>query len=182
MPPAAEGLPPRYAAERELPPYRYVPGLHAHPTAHENGHSYGRDEPDPPYVSPQRWWESLEYLYGVDLFNRRFYWEAHEAWESVWHTCDKSGTQGLFVQGLIQISAALLRWHMGTERGARKLYREGRAKLGRAAGESPAGYMGIALAEWIVELDRIFGRLFELPAGSQPAPELPVIRLLVPAA
>jgi hypothetical protein len=176
-PPLEEELPPRYAPERELPPYRYVPGVHAHPTAHEEGHSYARAEPDPPYLPAERWAESIEYLYGVDLFNRRFYWEAHEAWEAVWHTCNKSGTQGLFVQGLIQISAALLRWHMGTERGARKLHRDGRAKLERAARESPLEYMGISIATWIDELDRIFARLFELAAGTQPAPALPVIHL-----
>ncbi len=24
------------------------------------------------------------YLYGIDLFNAQFYWEAHEVWESLW--------------------------------------------------------------------------------------------------
>jgi hypothetical protein len=176
-PPREEELPPRYAPQHELPPYRYVPGLFPHPTAHEEGHSYGRPEPAASYLPAQEWAASDLYRFGVDLFNRHYYWEAHEAWEAVWHTCNKSSTQGLFVQGLIQISAALLRWHMGTERGARKLHHEGRAKLELAANESPHDYMGIAVREWIDETDRIFARLFELPAGEEPAPELPRIRL-----
>ena len=151
-PPEEAQLPPRYAPCAELPAYRYVPGLFPHPTAHSDGH-------------------------GVDLFNRRYYWEAHEAWEAFWHACDKARTQGLFIQGLIQISAALLRWHMGTERGVRKLYGEGRAKLERAAGESPADYMGLAVAAWLGELNRIFEQLLSALETDDLDPEFPLIRL-----
>ncbi len=168
-------LPPRYAPQRALPPYRYVPGRAPHPTADPAGHSFGHDEPEAVRLGPERWRDNEAYLFGVDLFNRRFYWEAHEAWEAFWHTCDKSGTQGLFVQGLIQISAALLRWHMGTERGARKLYAEGRAKLERAQRQAPQDYMGLPVAAWLEELEALFAQLFEWP---EPTPPLPVIRLL----
>jgi hypothetical protein len=176
-PPEEAQLPPRYAPCAELPAYRYVPGLFPHPTAHSDGHSFGRPEPEAAPLPPERWRDNLSYLYGVDLFNRRYYWEAHEAWEAFWHACDKARTQGLFIQGLIQISAALLRWHMGTERGVRKLYNDGRAKLNRAARESPADYMGLAVVAWLDDLDRIFSGLLtalETDAGDV---EFPQIRL-----
>ncbi|UCE01877.1 MAG: hypothetical protein JSW67_11485, partial [Candidatus Latescibacterota bacterium] len=54
-PPREEELPPRYAPHRELPAYRYVPGLHPHPTAHEEGHSYARPEPDASYLPAEEW-------------------------------------------------------------------------------------------------------------------------------
>lgn len=168
-------LPRRYAPGRALPPYRYVPGRGPHPTADPAGHSFGHDEPVAGSSPPEQWRDNEAYLFAVDLFNRRFYWEAHEAWEAVWHTCDKRGTQGLFVQGLIQIAAALLRWHMGTERGARKLYAEGRAKLEPARREFPKSYMGLPVATWLDELEAIFAELFEWPEDTPP---LPVIRLL----
>jgi len=175
VPPDASKLPERYAPELALPPYRYVPGFAPHPTAHPEGHSHGRPEVDSVHLPPERWYEDRAYRSGVDLFNRAYYWEAHEMWEAVWHGCDKSRTQGLFVQGLIQISAALLRWHMGSERGTHKLYQEGRAKLELAFHESPGGYMGIPLANWLPELDGIFRRLLKWP---ETTPPLPVIRLL----
>jgi len=178
-PPDESQLPPRYAPQRTLPPYRYVPGRAPHPTAHEEGHSYGHPAPDAVFMPPSAWRDNEEYLHGVDLFNRRYYWEAHEAWEAVWHTCNKNATHGLFIQGLIQISAGLLRWHMGTERGARKLYGAGRAKLDHAIAESPEDYMGVRIADWAEEIDRIFAHLFAVKEPTASHPTLPVIRLLV---
>lgn len=177
--PDEASLPPRYAPERPLPAYRYVPGFHPHPTADPEGHSFGADEPDIEFVPPEAWRRSAEYLFGVDLFNRRYYWEAHEAWELVWHTCDKARTQGLFVQGLIQIAAALLKWHMGSEAGARKLYDNGMARLEPARRGFPAGYMGIALEAFARDVEVCFERLLATP--DDPAPRLPVIALQVAA-
>ena len=35
----------RYCPNRPLPPYRFVPGLHPHPTRNPAGHSFGRAAP-----------------------------------------------------------------------------------------------------------------------------------------
>jgi hypothetical protein len=177
-PPDDSALPPRYAPARALPPYRHVPGLSPHPTMDPAGHSYGHPEPQLEASPPEAWRSNEEYLFGVDLFNRRYYWEAHEAWESVWHTCDKARTQGLFLQGLIQLSAALLRWHMGSEAGTRKLHTAALEKLLVACRESPESYMGVPLALWLDEVEACFARLPPAAeAGQGPHPELPVIRL-----
>ncbi len=44
---------------------------------------------------------------GIDLYNAGLYWEAHEAWETVWHT--KKGREWAFYQGMIHVAAALLK-------------------------------------------------------------------------
>ncbi|MHC4391801.1 MAG: DUF309 domain-containing protein, partial [Planctomycetota bacterium] len=52
-------------------------------------------------------WTACErYLRGIDLFNRGYYWESHEAWEGLWHAAGREGTVGLFLKGLIKLSAA----------------------------------------------------------------------------
>ncbi len=73
--------PPRLVSDRELPAYAYVPGESPHPTRDRDGHSFGSepDTPEPP--DPEDWRSCPDYLYGIDLFNHGFYWEAHEAWE-----------------------------------------------------------------------------------------------------
>ena len=118
-----DGPPPRLT-ERPLPRYRHVPGLTPHPVTHPDGHSHGivetplsLDEIDLP-----RDWSSCEpYLEGVDLFNRGFFWEAHEAWETVWLAAGPGTTVGRFLQGLIQAAAALLKRHVDMPTGSRNL-------------------------------------------------------------
>ena len=171
-------LPPRYAPARPLPPYRYVPGLYPHPSADPAGHSYGHPEPAVGPLPPEAWARNEQYLFGVDLFNRRYYWEAHEAWELVWHTCDKARTQGLFLQGLIQLAAALLRWHMGSDAGTRKLHAAAMEKLAVARRASPQDYMGVPLQRWLEEVEACFAGLPPASeAGTEPHPTLPVLRL-----
>lgn len=41
---------------------------------------------------------------GIGLFNRREFWEAHEAWEEVWQNCGEESR--IFFQGIIQAAAA----------------------------------------------------------------------------
>jgi predicted metal-dependent hydrolase len=46
------------------------------------------------------------YLLGIDLFNRGYYWEAHEVWESLWHAAGRHGAIAAFLKGLIQLAVA----------------------------------------------------------------------------
>ena len=75
--------PPRLVPDRPFPAYAYHPGRTPHPTRDPEGHSYGmvHDVPQPP--NPEDWRACGDYLYGVDLFNHGYYWEAHEAWEGL---------------------------------------------------------------------------------------------------
>lgn len=129
---------PRYS-HRPLPPYRYVPGVRPHPTRDPAGHSYtpvltlNRHAP----WRPQDWRTLDDWLYGVDLFNRFYFWEAHEAWEGLWAAVRRDSPLALMLQGLIQIAAALLKTHMGSLGGARTLSSEGLEKLCRAAATDP---------------------------------------------
>ena len=62
----------------------------------------------------ENWHSCEEYLYGVDLFNHGFWWEAHEALETVWLAAGGRHTEtGTFIQGLIQITVAHLKWFSG---------------------------------------------------------------------
>ncbi len=64
---------------------------------------------------------------GVDLFNRGLYFEAHEIWEEAWN--DSEGTEKRFLQALIQIAVALLKWQSGIPAGAIKMYKMATEKL-----------------------------------------------------
>jgi predicted metal-dependent hydrolase len=67
------------------------------------------------------WRQDSRFLYAADLFDHRYYWEAHEQWEALWHCASPDGTTKPVLQSLIQIAAAMLQKHMGSSRGATAL-------------------------------------------------------------
>jgi len=160
---------PRYT-DVPLPPYRYRPGEHPHPTAHRDGYSYrppGAPAPNVRYRAPEQWRQSRDYLYGCDLYNHAYWWEAHEAWEGLWQLTDKTGVQGRFLQGLIQVSACHLKAEIGHWRGVGNL----RARSGRylefvLAGIDESTFMGLNLRQWHRAADRYLARLLE-PGGDR---------------
>ena len=46
------------------------------------------------------------FLWGLDLSNHGYYWEAHEAWEGLWQVADRDGPLRMLFKGLILLSAA----------------------------------------------------------------------------
>jgi hypothetical protein len=149
--------PPRYST-RAFPPYRYVPGLHPHPVANPQGHSFNPAGEHPPagaLLPPERWRECEDYLYGVDLYNYWYWWEAHEAWEGIWQQSDKRSAQGHFLQGLIQISAAQLKRHVGHTEGVARLLARAQEHL---AFVTPADglYMGLNLPGFLEHVRKWF--------------------------
>jgi len=96
---------PRHSAQ-QFPPYTYVPGRAPHPVSDPAGHMHGHEPPQPPPLDPDHWQDSDTYLFGIDLFNHGYYWEAHEAWESLWHAAERQGTVADFLKGLIKLAAA----------------------------------------------------------------------------
>ena len=61
-----------------------------------------------------------EYLEGIEHFNRRDFFEAHEVWEDIW--ARTTGRDQLFYKGLIHAAVALHHFGNGNLRGARKVF------------------------------------------------------------
>jgi hypothetical protein len=107
---------PRYT-QLAFPPYTYVPGRSPHPVSNPAGHMFGHELPKPPPLDPTNWRASETYLYGIDLFNHGFYWEAHETWESLWHAAGRRGVIADFLKGLIKLAAAGVKQSEGNAAG-----------------------------------------------------------------
>jgi predicted metal-dependent hydrolase len=67
------------------------------------------------------------FLEGIHDFNSRKFWEAHEAWETLWLSAESDLEQ--FLQGLIQVAAAYHHVQRGTYRGAPRLFAAGLKRL-----------------------------------------------------
>lgn len=110
----------RLMPDRPLPPYSYVSGRFPHPTRDENGHSFGVAEPQFVIGHINEWRQWKPYLWGIDLFNNGYYWEAHENWELVWQAAGRKGAIAEFCQALIKLAAAGVKAREGRTAGVRK--------------------------------------------------------------
>ena len=138
MLPPEKTTPPRYT-DRAFPAYRFIPGKAPHPTRDPEGHSYNK-QPEPIASFDIGLWQSCtEYLYGIDLFNHGYWWEAHEALEAVWVAAGRQTETGLFIQGLILIAVAHLKMYQGFHDVARRMAKDGLDKMKRMQGI----YLGI---------------------------------------
>lgn len=145
----------RLVPDRPLPPYAFLPGRDPHPTRDPRGHSFGEQEREAVYLPADRWRENEDYLFGIDLYNEGYLWEAHEVWEGLWHRAKHDPHQADLLQGLIQCAAACLKIPMGQPRGLTSLTRLATEKLEGITRDVGPDYMGLDLED-LVERMRAF--------------------------
>lgn len=99
--------------------------------------------------------EELAIAHGIELFNSRKFFDAHEAWEAVWLTAAEPDKR--FLQGLIQISAAFHHHSRGNRLGMESLLRAGLLKIEHA----PPVHRGMkidairaAAREWLKAIEK----------------------------
>ncbi len=156
---------PRLAPELPLPSYAYVRGKHPHPIRDPAGHSPGTRPTFRIGLDPDRWEDFRPYLYGIDLLNRGYYWEAHEAWEGLWHACGRSGRMADFLKALIALAAAGVKLREGRERGVRR-----HAARAQALFEQVAGELGAAETHYLGLDPRVLARFASELAGTRAIP------------
>jgi hypothetical protein len=105
-----------------FPPYHYIPGLQPHP---KGATSKGAPAHAPLKLSgkdflAEGWKACTPFVFGVDLYNHGFWWEAHEEWESVWKAFDAHIARPL-VQVLILTAAIHLQVFVGKQAGVETL-------------------------------------------------------------
>ena len=161
----------RYAPHRPFPKYAYLPGRDPHPTRDPHGHSYGVREERSTYLPAERWRQNEEYLYGVDLYNHGFLWEAHEAWENLWHPAKHDPEQAGFLQGLIQCTAASLKVPMEQPGGLERLASIGTRRLEDVAESAGPRFMGLDVASFVAAF-RAFADSRPASADERPRIEL----------
>ena len=80
---------------------------------------------------------------GIDHFNARRFFQAHEAWETAWHPSPDDERD--FWQGITQVAVGFTHYQRGNPKGSASLLRKGAHKLD-AYGDSYKGVSVAALA------------------------------------
>ena len=109
-------LPPRLSS-CPFPPYAFVPGMHPHPVSGVGGHRYRCDEDAG--LQNSSTFHRLHFL-ALDLLNHGYYWESHEAWETIWTAAEPTTTRAAVVKGLIKLAAAGVKARQGSSTGVRR--------------------------------------------------------------
>lgn len=99
------------------------------------------------------------YFSGIDQFNRKSFFEAHETLEDLWH--EYRETDRTFLQALIQISAGFYHLDQENLRGARSQLTKGVQKLGVY---SPS-HAGVDVGKLISDVRRCLDFLADVEAG-----------------
>lgn len=164
-----------------LPPYSYVTGHFPHPTRDPAGHMAGHV---PQAIAPPdpAWWRQChEYIRGLDLFNYGYYWEAHEAWEALWHAVGRGGLLGDFLKGLIKLAAAGVKVREGRTAGVERHARRAEELFNRTAERLPSAADAIEqrlLGLSIDELRQIARRVAENPPRLSPRDRVPPVEIV----
>jgi len=95
------------------------------------------------------WHCDLQYLYAADLFDQRYFWEAHEAWEALWHAAEPDSSTHRLLQSLIQYAASILQNHLGHTGGANRLFGRATDRLRLVQAVETPQYRGINLTELV---------------------------------
>lgn len=156
-----------------LPPYAFVPGgPWPHPTASSAGHSFGHARGSVEPIRDDEWTCSPAYLRGLSLFNAGYYWEAHEAWEALWHAHGRRGATAEVLKGLIKLAAAGVKVREGQPHGVRTHAHRAAALFDSARQAGGPYQLGLDLAV----LSELARHVADEPPHD-PAPGAPVSRV-----
>lgn len=90
-----------------FPPYRFLPGKAPHPEK-EGGYLKG-NKPEVEELNVENADRNLYFLYAIDLFNAKYYWESHVYWEAIWNKNNRIGEAADLLKGLIKIAAGMVK-------------------------------------------------------------------------
>ena len=155
-----------------LPPYTYIPGKTPHPVHDPRGHAYGVTHSPVTDFNPQHAHGHERWQNACQLFEAGYYWEAHEAWESLWHAVGRSGPAADCLKGLIKWAAAGVKAREGRLEGVQRHCRRAAELLCPFAAAPPI--TGLDVLSIVKRIDAA-AALTELPTDSaipvQPFPE-----------
>jgi hypothetical protein len=158
-----------------MPPYSYVPGgPWPHPNRAKEAGVDREQEPSGTGAStPEEVADSPLFRRGVELFDAGYYWEAHEAWEVLWHAAGRRGATADVLRGLIKLAAAGIKVRERREAGVRTHARRAADCFASARRQGGVHQLGLDLDVWI---ERALA-IAEGPPADPGLPDAPVTRV-----
>lgn len=111
----------RYYPDAGFPVFAHKPGQTIHPDKSLE-HQLLEALPTPTPLTDSTYAQNPHYLFGIDLFNTGYYWEAHEAWETIWQIAksNQDTKAFLWLKLLIKLTAACVKKEVAVNEGVTK--------------------------------------------------------------
>jgi len=103
---------------------------------------------------------------GIDLFNRRYFFEAHDVWEEIWQA--EKGPMRNFYKGLIHLAGGFHHYQNGNFRGSAALLTSG---IGYLRPFEPR-QMGIDVAAILPNVEEQLAKVVRLRDGTSSAEDV----------
>ncbi len=129
-----------------FPARAYLPGVGVRPTP---------EAQDSTPLDPAAWRSCDAYVHGLALFDRGYYWEAHERWEALWILAGRTGPVAELLRGLIQLAAAGVKLRQERTAGAIALAERARGHFAAVQTNALAGLEQAALVAataWVIRV------------------------------
>lgn len=108
----------------------------------------------------------LLFAQGIDLFNRKYFFEAHDVWEEIWQA--EKGPMRTFFKGLIHLAGGFHHYQNGNLRGSAALLTSG---IGYLRPFQPR-QMGIDLAAVLPRVEEQLAKVVRLRDGTSTAEDV----------
>jgi hypothetical protein len=123
-----------------LPPHAHLPGVNARPDA---AWFAAVKAACPPIAAGQGPAANPAWIYGLQLLNAGYFWEAHEVLEPVWMNATPNSRERHLVQALIHLANAALKLKMGRRQAAGRIAALASESLGRAFARNAVPLLGL---------------------------------------
>ncbi|MBX2839332.1 MAG: DUF309 domain-containing protein [Gammaproteobacteria bacterium] len=97
--------------------------------------------------------QSMAFRHGLIYLDGGYYWEAHEVFEPIWLVLPNDSLERLFVQGLIQLSNAHLKFKMDRPKASLRLCQMARELITQAEHTTIMGVNRASILQQINELE-----------------------------
>jgi predicted metal-dependent hydrolase len=90
---------------------------------------------------------------GIDLFNREYFFEAHDAFEELWMEARELNQRELF-HGLVNVATGFYHYRMGNRKGMQSQLQKGADKLSQV----PPCCLGVNIKNCFTRFSRTFSK------------------------
>lgn len=112
---------------------------------------------------PEQWLENAAWRLGYELFHKRFFWEAHEAWEPLWRASPPGSAERHLLRSLLQWSASGVQLTAGRLEAALRTAEKAHVAVAKLQAGGVTACLGVDVQSLATSMQRFIRALRKMP-------------------